>query len=93
MQTSLRRTIKPGVTLIAVAGVLAVLAALAGGFYTLMVSQLKSAVRFSDSVRAEMLARAGVQDAIAQLRKQVFEKTEDPSDPWYTYDCLNGGGR
>jgi hypothetical protein len=39
-----------------VAGVLAVLAALSTSFYSLMLSQTKSAARYSDGVRAEFLA-------------------------------------
>jgi hypothetical protein len=80
---------KRGVALIVVVGVLVVLAALTTAFFTLTVMQTKSAVRYADSVRAEMMARAGVEDAIARLRAQAYIKTEDPSDPWYTVDWLN----
>jgi len=79
-----------GITLIMVAGVLAILAALSTSFYTLMLSQTKSAARYSDSVRAELMARAGIEDAVGRLRQQAFEKTEDSSDPWFTVDFLNG---
>ena len=53
-----------GVTLIIVAGVLAVLAALGAGFYTLMMMETKSAIRYVDLVRADMLAQAGIQYSI-----------------------------
>ena len=43
-----------GVTLIMVAAVLAILAALATGFYTMMVMQTRSAVHYSDTVRARL---------------------------------------
>jgi len=82
-----------GVTLIMVAGVLAVLAALSTGFYTLMLMQTKSATRYSDSVRAEMMAKAGVEFAVSTLREQVFRKTEDPTDPWFTTDYMKGARR
>ena len=55
-----------GVTLIMVAGVLAVLAALSAAFYTLTRSYTISAVRYSDSVRAQMLAHAGIDFAITR---------------------------
>ncbi|MEI6231650.1 MAG: hypothetical protein WCT04_01255 [Planctomycetota bacterium] len=89
---SIRRGQK-GVTLIMVAGVLAVLAAMGAGFYTLTISQNKSAGRYTESVRADMMARAGMSDAIARLQEQAFLKTEDPTDPWYQTDWLNGAQR
>ncbi len=80
-----------GVTLIMVAGVLAVLAALGAGFYTLMVSQAKSASRYADSVKARELAmKAGIADAIARMREEAFNHTEDPSSTWFTVDYLHG---
>src|SRR5579862_262114 len=87
------RARRRGVTLIMVAGVLSVLAAMGTGFYTLAVSQTKSATRYSDSVRAELLARAGVSDAIARLREQLYLKAEDPSDLWYQVDYLHSAQR
>ncbi len=78
-----------GVTLIMVAGVLAVLSALGAGFYTLMLSQSRSASRYSDSVRAELLAKGGIEDAIGRLREEAYLKTEDPTDAWYTVDWLH----
>jgi len=85
-----RRQKSRGVTLIMVAGVLAVLAALATGFYTLMLMQTKSASRFADSVRAEMMARAGIDFAVAHLRARAYSRTEDANAPWFTVDYLNG---
>ncbi len=82
-----------GVTLIMVAGVLAILAAMGAGFYTLTISQNKSAQRYSDSVRADMMARAGMSDAIARLQEQAFYKTEDPNDAWYMIDWLHAAQR
>ena len=76
-----------------VAGVLAVLAALGTGFYTMMLMQTRSAIRYSDSVRADMMSRAGIEFSISHLRAQALKKTEDPSDPWYMVDYLNGGKR
>jgi len=81
---------KRGVTLIMVAGVLAVLAALATGFYFTMLSQTKSAVRYSDFVRADVMARAGINYGIAQMRAQAYEKTEDAGDAWHQVDYLRG---
>ncbi len=83
----------PGVTLIMVAGVLAVLAAMGAGFYTLTVSQTKTTVRYSDWVRADFMAKAGLSDAIARLQEQAFCKTEDPNDAWYTTDWLHAARR
>ena len=79
-----------GVTLIMVAAVLAILAALGTGFYTMMLMASRSAVHYSDAVRAEMMAKAGIQYAIAGLREQAYKKTEDPTDPWYMVDYLHG---
>ncbi len=79
-----------GVTLIMVAGVLAILSAMGAGFYTLTIMQSKAAMRYSDSVRAEIMARAGINDAMARMREQLYQKTEDPSDLWYTADYLHG---
>jgi len=76
-----------------VAAVLAILAAMATGFYTLMLMQTKSAMRYTDTVRADMLARAGIDFAVANLRDQAFKKTEDPTDPWYMYNYLDGAKR
>src|SRR5205085_11132977 len=85
-----RQLTSRGMTLIMVAGVLAVLAALSTGFYTLMLMQTRSATRYADSVRAEMMAKAGIESAIARLRQQAFEKTEDPTDSWFTVNYLDG---
>jgi hypothetical protein len=82
-----------GVTLIMVAAVLAILSALATGFYMLMVMQTKSAVRYADSVRADIVGRAGVHFAVGQLRSHAFTKTEDASSPWYQVDYLRGSTR
>jgi len=79
-----------GVTLIMVAAVLAILAAMASGFYTMSLMQTKSAMHYAESVRAQMLCTAGVHYATAQLRQQAFLKPEDPSDPWFTVDYLHG---
>ncbi|HYG75898.1 MAG TPA: hypothetical protein VEK08_12920 [Planctomycetota bacterium] len=72
---------------------LAVLAALSTGFYTIMLMQTKSATRYSDSVRAEMMAKAGVDFAIASLRDQAFRKTEDAADPWYPVNYYDNARR
>ena len=82
-----------GVTLIMVAAVLAILAALGTGFYTMTLMATRSAVHYSDSVRAEMMAKAGIEYAIAGLRAQAYKKTEDPSDPWYMVDYCNGAAK
>ena len=46
--------------------------------------------RYADTVRAEMMTRAGIEFAIAMMREQVFRRTENASDPWFTVDYLNG---
>ncbi len=78
-----------GVTLIMVAGVLAILAALGAGFYTLALSQSLSAMRYSDSVRAELMVQAGFSYAVANLRQGAYIDTEQPLSPWFTVDYLH----
>ena len=87
-----RKTPK-GVTLIMVAGVLAVLAAMSASFYVLMQSQRHSAVKYYDAVRAGLMSKAGLNDAVARLQEQAYRKAEDPTDPWYMVDWLNGARR
>jgi hypothetical protein len=82
-----------GVTLIMVAAVLAILSALATGFYTMMLMQTKSAVRYSDSVRADMVAKAGISYGIGQLHSQAFRTTEDAGSAWYQVDYLHGASK
>ncbi len=84
---------KRGVTLIMVAGVLAVLSALGAGFYVIAISQQKSAMRYADSVRAELMAQAGIRDGMARLRDSAYQKIEDASDSWYTTDYLHGAAK
>jgi hypothetical protein len=82
-----------GVTLIMVAAILSILAAMATGFYTLMLMRTKSAVRYADAVRAELAARAGVDFAIAHIREQAYRRTEDASAPWFMTDYARGAAR
>jgi len=82
-----------GVTLIMVAGVLSILSALGAGFYTLVSISNKASMRYSDSVRASLLAQGGIYDAISRLREQTFYNTESPTDPWYTVDWRHGAAR
>ncbi|MGD0089679.1 MAG: hypothetical protein ABSE73_07145 [Planctomycetota bacterium] len=82
-----------GVALIVMAAFLSILAAMATGFYTLMLMQTKSAIHYGDSVRAELLARGGISFSIVQLQAQAFKKIEDPTAPWFMYDYLNGAKR
>src|SRR5579862_1703514 len=82
-----------GVTLIIIAGVLSVMAALGAGFYSITIMSARSSTHYADGVRAELLARAGVADAIGRLRTQAYFSIESPNDPWYTVDYLHGGAR
>jgi hypothetical protein len=82
-----------GVTLIMVAAVLAILSALATGFYTMMLMQTKSAVRYSDSVRADMVAKAGISYGLGHLHAQAFNKTEDAGAAWYQVDYMRGASK
>jgi len=82
-----------GVTLIMVAGVLSILAATGTGFYSLAVSQSKTALRYGDSVRAAMMTDAGFAYAVANLRRLASEDTENPEAPWYQVDYLHGAQR
>jgi hypothetical protein len=82
-----------GVTLIMVAAVLAILAALATGFYMLMMMQTKSAMRYADSVRADIVARAGIHYGVGQMRSQAFNKTEDASSAWYQVDYMRDASK
>ena len=79
-----------GVVMIFTAGVLAIIAALGTAYFAMAQSMTTAAVRYADMVRADMLARAGISDAITRLREQAFNKTEDPSDPWFMTNYLNG---
>jgi len=79
-----------GITLVMVAGVLTILAAVGTSFYSLMLMQTKSATRYSDAVRAEMLAHAGVADAVARMRDLLYKSPEDPAAPWFSVDYLQG---
>ena len=81
---------KPGITLIMVAGVLSIMAALGTAFFIIATMQARAALHYSDAVRAELMAKAGIADAAARLRMQAFERPESPSDPWYPIDWLNG---
>ena len=83
----------PGVTLIMVAGVLTILSAIGAGFYTLIISQQKSASRYSDAMRAQLMAQAGIHFGMAQLRDGAFRKIEDTSDAWFTVDYLHGAAK
>ncbi len=85
------RRVERGVILIFVAGSLVVLAGLGMAFFTLTQASTFSAVRFMDMVRAEMLAQAGIHDAIARLREQAYDRTEDPADPWCMRNWLYDG--
>ena len=76
-----------------VAAVLAILSALATGFYVMMLMETKSATRYSDSVRADFVAKAGIQYGIGALHTQAFKKTEDASSPWYQFDYLRGASK
>jgi len=55
-----------------------------------MLMQTKSATHYTDSMRAEMAARAGVNYGVAMLRSQAFQRTEDPTNAWYGVDYLHG---
>ena len=77
-------------TLIIVAGLLVVLAAAGASMYSLCRMQSRAAIYMGDHLRAEMLAKAGLDDAISRLRAQAFEKTEDPTDPWFTVSYMQG---
>jgi hypothetical protein len=78
-----------GVVLVFTAGILAILAALGTAFYAMTQSGTSSAVRYSDMVRADLLTRAGVADAIARLRQRAFLQTEDPTAPWAMVNYLS----
>jgi hypothetical protein len=79
-----------GMVLIFVAGILAILAAMGTAFFAISQSSTSAAVRYSDMVRADMLCRAGMAEAIVRLRNQAYIKTEDPGDNWFTVDYLRG---
>ena len=87
------RAASRGVVLIFVAGILTLLAALGMAFYAATHSSTQSAIRYDDMVRAELLSRAGINEAIARLREQAFRAGESPADPWYSTDWLRGAQR
>ena len=82
-----------GVTLVLVTGVLAILAALGAGFYTLMLSESRTASNYQVQVQAELLAEAGMADAIARVRADAYQQTENPNSPWFTVDYLHGAAK
>src|ERR1043165_3297874 len=82
-----------GMTLLTITGVLSIMAALAASYYSVTIMSARSAQHYSDSVRAELMARAGVYDAIGRLREQTFISTESPTDAWFTVNYLKGASR
>ena len=79
-----------GIVLIFVAGILTILAAMGTAFFAVTQSSTLSAVRYADMVRGDLLARAGMSEAIARLRAQAFISGESPCDSWYMTDWLQG---
>ncbi|HVR82799.1 MAG TPA: hypothetical protein VMU54_00720, partial [Planctomycetota bacterium] len=62
-------SLRKGVVLIIVLGVMAVLALLAVTFSTLQATDRQIAHNYMDTVRAKLLAQSGIQDAEAKLRE------------------------
>ena len=93
MRRPLRGRARRAVILILAAGILAVLSALAFSLYSYAHIQSTSAPRFSDALRAELLAQGGLHDAIARLRVCAYQRVENPNAPWFTVDYLHGAAR
>jgi len=68
---------KRGAVLIVVLGVLAVLALLAVTFSTLQATERRVARNYLDTVRARLLARSGVEDAVARLQEYFPSRAFD----------------
>ena len=83
--------------LIACVGVLGVLSVMGFAFATVMRLEARAARNYTESVRAEFVARAGIEDAIARLRTMARQGGELPYEDgkpagWYTWRGTAGGG-
>ena len=86
-----------GLVLVAAVGILGVLSVMAMTFAAVMRLEARAARNFAYSVRAEFIARAGIEDAIARLRSIARDGAELPYDAgraasWYTWRGTAGGG-
>ena len=86
-----------GLVLVASVGILGVLSVMALAFASVMRLEARAARNFAYGVRAEFVARAGIEDAISRLRSLTRDGTELPycdgrPAAWYTWRGTEGGG-
>ena len=85
-----------GLVLVASVGVLGVISVMGLAFATVMRLEARAARNYTEAVRAEFVARAGIEDAIGRLRVMAREGAEAafkdgvPAD-WYTWRGTAGG--
>lgn len=85
-----------GLVLVASVGVLGVISVMGLAFATVMRLEARAARNYTQAVRAEFVARAGLEDAIGRLRIMAREGTEFafkdgvPAE-WYTWRGTAGG--
>ena len=92
-----RRVDRRGLVLIACVGVLGVISVMGFAFATVMRLEARAARNYTESVRAEFVARAGIEDAIARLRVMARGGGELPYEngvpaAWYTWRGTAGQG-
>ena len=93
-----RRRPPRAATLVLAAGLLALMAALALGLFSLVRPQSRAAVLYTDAIRAEMLAAAGLNCALGKLREAALDHPESldadawdgPRHGWFRYNYLAG---
>jgi len=91
------RPARRGLVLVAAVGVLGVISVMGLAFATVMRLEARAARNFTEAIRAEFVARAGIEDAIARLRAMVRDGAELPYDEtgkpaaWYTWRGTAGG--
>ena len=93
-----RRADRRGLVLVAAVGVLGVISLMGLAFATVMRLEAHAARNYTNAVRAEFVARSGIEDAISRLRVMARMGTEQPYDEdgkvaaWYTWRGTEGNG-
>ncbi|MBI3097641.1 MAG: hypothetical protein HYY93_05250 [Planctomycetes bacterium] len=83
---------RSGSALIITLGVLALVSLLAFTFVSLARSERHISQNYVDQVRASILARSGIEQAVARLRATTLVKAwDDPRDPWVFHTNNNTG--
>lgn len=81
---------KRAFVLMIVLPVLGLLALVASAFVAISITELKVSKGFVSKARARMIAQAGIEDAVAELRDQAMRQGFDsPQDPWVFRNNVN----